>query len=546
MTERRRARATGDSPERIVRSTAAARAVALLAAALTALAVEATQLTDAERRGKELYLTGRSPSGGEVTAVMGPDRILLPGRAAACGGCHGHDGTGRPESGIIPSNVTWDYLTKSYGHVHEDGLVHGPFDDDSLTHYMRTGVYPGGATGDSSMPLYDMPPADLEDLIAYLKRIGDDVDPGVGDSSVTVATVVPSAGPLVDMGRTIRDVLAASFERVNSEGGIYGREIVFEVHELAADPAVAQGLFATWLAARQPFALVSPFTPGIEPEVNGAARDERVPVIGPWTLYPVESYTLNRSVFYLVSGLAEQVRAIIGFLAPQLEGDGIRAAVLYPDVRSVEGTVASIEGACRDVGWTVVESRPFALTAGDPGATVGALRDAGADVVISLASETELRAVLGAADAAGWTPWVLAPGVLTGALAVDAPAAFRGRLVLAYPTLPPDREEWALRDLSRIVGGGAAVRDHVQAAISASAAAAVLTEGLRRAGRRLGRTELLSALESLYRFETGLTPPLTYTPNRRVGANGAWVVVDDGEQGDARALLETARWVELP
>jgi len=522
------------------------RGAALLVVAVVALVAAAADLTDSEQRGKEFYLTGRSPSGAEVTAVMGPDSIRLPGRAAACGGCHGHDGTGRPESGIIPSNVTWTYLTKSYGHVHDDGLVHGPFDDASLSRYMRTGVYPGGATGDPSMPVYEMSPSDLDDLIAYLKRIGDDVDPGVSDTTITVATVIPSAGPVVDMGHAVRDVLAASFERVNSDGGIYGREIVFEVHELAPDPDVAPGELATWLAARQPFALVSPFTPGIEREVNRAARDEHVPIIGPWTLYPVESYSLNRSVFYLVSGLAEQARTMIAFIAPRLDGSDVRAAVLYPDGRSVGGAVETIEAACRDVGWTVVESKPFAPTNGEPEATVGALRDASTDVVISLATEPELRAVLDSAATAGWTPWVLAPGVLTGALAVDVPASFRDRLVLAYPTLPSDREAWALRELSSLVDEDAATREHVQAAISASAASAVLTEGLRRAGRGLGRAELLAALESLYRFETGLTPPLTYTPNRRVGANGAWVVVAGGDRGDGRALLETAQWVDLP
>lgn len=546
MSDRRRSRATDRASHRLVRRVVATRGAVLLALAVVALATNAAELTEAERRGKELYLTGRSPSGGEVTAVMGPDRIRLPGRAAACGGCHGHDGTGRPESGIIPFNVTWTYLTKSYAHVHEGGLMHGPFDDASLAHYMRTGVYPGGATGDPTMPVYDMSQADLEDLIAYLKRIGDDVDPGVSDTTITVATVIPSAGPLVAMGHAIRDVLAASFERVNADGGIYGREIVFEIHELAPDPDVAPGLLATWLAARQPFALVSPFTPGIEPEINTAARDESVPIIGPWTLYPVESYSLNRSVFYLVSGLAEQARAMIGFIAPRLEGDVIRASVLHPDGRSVGGAVETIETACRDAGWTVVGSQPFAGTGGEPESAVRALRDADIDVVISLATEPELRAVLEAAAASGWTPWILAPGVLTGALAVDAPASFRNRLVLAYPTLPADREAWALRDLSAVTGEDASTGEHVQAAISASAAAAVLTEGLRRAGRRLGRTELLAALESLYRFETGLTPPLTYTSNRRVGANGAWVVVAGGDRGDGRALLETAEWVDLP
>jgi TATA-binding protein-associated factor Taf7 len=38
---------------------------------------------------------------------------------------------------------------------------------------------------------------------------------------------------------------------------------------------------------------------------------------------------------------------------------------------------------------------------------------------------------------------------------------------------------------------------------------------------------LVDALEALYQYETGLTPPLTYGPNRRVGARGAHLVAVD-------------------
>lgn len=515
----------------------------VLAAAAPGLCLE---LTASELRGKEIYLTGRSPSGGEVTAVMGIDGIRLPGRAATCGGCHGHDGTGRPESGIIPYNVTWRYLTKSYGHVHDSGLAHGPFDEESLEHYMRTGGYPGGAAGDPSMPRYELSDADLEDLVAYLKRVGEEVDPGVGDTTITVATVIPTTGPLAEMGGAIRDVLARYFDRVNLGGGLYGREIVLEVHELpTADPQNAAGQLATWMAARQPFALVSPFTPGLDAVVNGAALEERVPVIGPWTLYPVATYSLNRSVFYLVSGLVEQTRALIAFASLRLQADETRVAVLHPTGQSVVGAVESTEAACRDQGWATAAGARYEPADGVPRAAVRQLRDRGIDVVISLAAEPELRGFLEAAAEEGWTPWVLAPGVLTGTLAIEAPEPFRDRLLLAYPTLPRDRKPWAVREMSSLIEGSERARSHPQAAISAYAAASVLTEGLRRAGRDLGRSELKASLESLYRFDTGLMPLITFTPNRRIGARGAYVVALGDEPVGERTLLEAAEWVEV-
>ena len=38
--------------------------------------------------------------------------------------------------------------------------------------------------------------------------------------------------------------------------------------------------------------------------------------------------------------------------------------------------------------------------------------------------------------------------------------------------------------------------------------------------KRLSREKMVTALEDLYEFDTGLTPPITYDPNRRIGARG--------------------------
>jgi ABC-type branched-subunit amino acid transport system substrate-binding protein len=65
---------------------------------------------------------------------------------------------------------------------------------------------------------------------------------------------------------------------------------------------------------------------------------------------------------------------------------------------------------------------------------------------------------------------------------------------------------------------------HTAAQLSAFAAAKVFVEGLTRAGRDLNREKFISALDSLYEYDTGVTPRLTFGPNRRVGAAGAHIV----------------------
>src|SRR4030095_11227963 len=74
----------------------------------------AGQLTDQEKRGKSIYLRGSSPSGKEITCYLGGGTMEVPAAAMLCANCHGFDGRGNPEGGVVPSDITWDALTKSY------------------------------------------------------------------------------------------------------------------------------------------------------------------------------------------------------------------------------------------------------------------------------------------------------------------------------------------------------------------------------------------------------------------------------------------------
>ena len=59
-------------------------------------------------------------------------------------------------------------------------------------------------------------------------------------------------------------------------------------------------------------------------------------------------------------------------------------------------------------------------------------------------------------------------------------------------------------------------------------------------GKTISRDKLITVLEGFYQFQTGLTPPLTYGPNRRVGALGSYIVMVDLEQ---RRLVPASGWI---
>src|SRR5258708_10635714 len=154
-----------------------------------------------ERRGKEIYLEGTRPYGGEITASLGDPGAGFPGSSLACSGCHGLDGLGNPEGGIVPPNVTWGSLRKSYGHRHPDGREHPAYTEQSLRRAITMGVDPAGNRLGVAMPKYAMSAQDATDLIAYLKRLGKERDRGLTDRAIRIGAIVPGEGPLSQAGR---------------------------------------------------------------------------------------------------------------------------------------------------------------------------------------------------------------------------------------------------------------------------------------------------------------------------------------------------------
>lgn len=540
-------RRRGSEPARAAGGGAALGVAAVLLAGWPAAAGEdARPLTEAEARGRRIYLTGESASGSPITALFGAERFELLSTSATCGSCHGNDGSGRPESGVIPPDITWEQLTKTYGHRHGDGATHAPFDAESLARYLRSGSYPGGRPGDPAMPVYAMDDGDLGDLVAYLRRLGHEPVPGLTEASIRIGTLVPAAGPLVETGRVIADTLSALFREINAQGGIFGREVVLRVGRVAARGDAAEGEVRAWLSAEQPLLVVATFTPGAERAVGSAIDEQGIPLIAPVTLYPVEEYARNRHSFFLYPGLAVQGRALVRFAAQPGGGPERRLAVVFPELDASSEVVAAIaEESSRQGGWAEPRRVAFPPEGSRQDELAHTLRAAGVDTVLHLGAEAELRAFLAAAAAESWTPTVLASGMLAGPIADGLPGSFSGRLCLAYPTLPRDRQPRALEQLDRLADAGGASPVSLQARIATAAAAKLAAEALRRSGRASSREKVEAELERLYRFETGLTPPITYTRNRRQGVNGAYVVSFGSVAGEPGAGSTRAQWVEL-
>jgi ABC-type branched-subunit amino acid transport system substrate-binding protein len=508
---------------------------------LATCSASAVTLSPAETRGKQIYTTGTSASGAALEAFIGQSSVALPASAIPCAGCHGPDGKGRPEGGIVPTDITWQRLSKPYGVVSASGYrQHPAYDEVSLARAITGGVDPSNNAFDPSMPRFQMSAGDMADLLAYLKRLENDLDPGLDDETISIGTVMPRHGAMAAAAEAMIAVLVGYFGELNEQGGIYNRRIELIVAR-AGGPSDALDKARALVESQQIFALVGAVTAGIEADFEALVEAHKVPFVGPFTPSPPHDASgLRRQTFYLFGGSRIQGLALMEYATSRLMSPGQRGVVVYPQGPVAEEAAEAMLRQALNRGRTGLARVAYPRGDIDADALAVRLEAAGTRALFFLGSGAEFALLAAAADRIAWAPYTLLLGARAGQAALAAPPSFGGRLFVAYPTSPSDHTKQGLAAFGEFHRRLGLSKQHLGAQIAAYTAAKLLREGLSSVGRTLTRERLVGALERLYKYATGLTPPLSFGANRHVGARGAHIVGVDLAQ---RRFEQGSTWI---
>ena len=484
-----------------------------------------TRLTDSERRGKQIYLRGTSASNKEITATL--NQIEVPASTVTCAGCHGMRGEGNTEGGVTAGNLTWSNLVKPYGHTHPTGRKHGPFTESSFTRAVVNGLDSDGNDLLVAMPRFKLTAADMADLIAYMKRLESDLDPGLTDTNVKIGLVLPSTGSLADVGAAMKDVFNAYFTDINSKGGIFNRRIELQFADAGAGGVATAGVAQTFAQKEQIFAFVGGLSAGADVQIAALARNEEIPFIGPTTLLPNAETPVNRYVFYILPGVAEQSVSLVNFAVARPELRDAKMAIVYSDNPLGLVAAAAAEEHAKKIGRAIETKHAFTSHSFDARAVVQDLQKRGVEVLLFFGTGKEQSLLLGEAAAADWRPNTFVLGAMTGQDTRAASSKMSDKIFIAYPTLPADITQDGVNEFRALHEKYKFAPRHTASQLSAFATAKIFVEALTRAGKDLSREKLVKTLEGFYEYETGTTPRITFGPNRRVGAAGAHIVSVD-------------------
>ncbi|VVQ26254.1 ABC transporter substrate-binding protein [Pseudomonas fluorescens] len=477
-------------------------------------AAQGLPLSPSESAGKRLYREGVSGSGEPIMARVGAANMLLPASSLPCANCHGNDGQGRPEGGVRPPDLSWSRLTSSYGQQQINGRDYPAYTEGLLARAIQEGRDPGNNRLDPAMPRFVLSMNDQRNLTAYLKRLADDRDPGLTAGNLHLGTLLPREGPLSEEGATVAAVLRGSVARINEAGGIHGRQLYLTIVDPGPDRASAEQALDQLINQEQVFALIAPLVPALDSDL--AARLERagIPLIGPLSL--LGTAQVSRQIFEPLPGLREQLIALADYATNSLRVLQGPTLITYPDEPGQQVAAQNLSQYLQDHAWQKVS-----LQAYDPARDDLPL---GSRSVFYLGSGGGFSRLAARLQTAGQVPYLFAASNQVAGDLMQVPSGFSRRVFLAYPFVPSD---WTLAGrlaLTRMREHQGLGGQHAVLQVGAFSSMLLFSEGMKQAGRDASREKLVSALEGLHDFETGLTPRISFGPGRRQGLSGAHIV----------------------
>ena len=120
---------------------------------------------------------------------------------------------------------------------------------------------------------------------------------------------------------------------------------------------------------------------------------------------------------------------------------------------------------------------------------------------------------------------LLSCAAMIGDAAFHLPDAVAAQSFFSYPAALPDDN--GFNEFLAMMRRAQVPMRSVPLQAMAYAAARTFVEGAKDAGRQLSRQALVRSLEKLQDFKTGVLPPLSFSPSRRIGSISSYIVKVD-------------------
>jgi hypothetical protein len=511
--------------------------------------------------GKKMYMEGVLPSGEIMTATIQGD-IKLTGEQVVCGACHRRSGMGSSEGqDVVPAitgNILYQPLRLPTIKPPLPPALRPAYTDETLKRAIRDGIGADGEAFSPLMPRYSLSDAELDSMVAFLKTLNTDPDPGVTEKQIHFATVIAdSAEP--EQRKALLDVLNTYVEQKNVETRNESqraehapwhkhwtfspyRKWVLHVWELQGPPESWPEQMADHYQEQPVFALLSGLVPGSWQPVHDFCEGFEIPCLFPITDLPVIDEQDFYNV-YLSKGMTVEGEAI----AQNLVDDGLLNKQVVQVYRAGDdrGAVAAaaLKGALEARGGQVKDfplSDPDAEPVNDFWSSV--IKQGRGAVMVLWLGEADVRALWQRPGAEDAPVRIYLSTTLYGSDLDQVPVSVREQLRFVHPSEMPDKLN---RLLMRSTGWLRSRRIYApeQKQVQADAYFALKVAGgaLKGIQGYFDREFFLEGIEHMVDNAnyTSVYPRISLAPNQRFVSKGCYIArLEGGEKARLRAVSE--------
>ena len=484
--------------------------------------VAQSRLTAQELNGMRIYNSSTSQSGHPIRIQIG-NGALFPANTVTCASCHGSNGRGRREGGAVAVDIRHDTITRSYVRTTESGRSRSPYSDALLRRAIVEGVDSDGNVLDFTMPRWEMSDQDLEDLVAFLQRLGHVSAPGVSTDTIRIGTVLDLTGPLAKTGAAVRHVFERVFDNVNRGQRVYGRSIVLVVADGRNDRHHSLAAAKTLVEQDQVLALVGNLGDAATQLVIPFLEAEGIPLIAPLAPALRREHLESTQVFSIYPSLGYQARILIDHA---IREGWSSVAVLYSDDPFGRAGLFEAREQLELHGVTAVQEIPHQFGRLDVTTVVRQLQASEADAVLLLTGDPAVVDLIAAADRLAYSPVYMGHNLLVNGAMLQIPRA-GDRLIFSQNVQFGSSQHHLVEEFVDVLRTSPGTERERVMQLPAFAAAKVLVDGLRNAGEDLTRESLVHGLERV-RVDTGVLGTLHFSPQNHVGVTRMSLVKPDG------------------
>jgi len=364
-------------------------------------------------------------------------------------------------------------------------------------------------------------------LCALLGTAPAAAEPGVTDTEILIGGSNSFSGPLAFTGEQITKYGVELYVRVvNDAGGIHGRKVRTVWYDDAYRPQDSVANTKKLVEQDNVFAIIIP--QGSPPVVATLdyLEEQKVPLLFPYQSSPVTRG--KRGIFQGMTLSDRSSKMMVDYLAGQRKYK--KFAALYQDDEYGKSFLGAFEKDLGRFHLKLVAAESVKRGVTDVSAQVAKLQAAKPDVTFLVLVPGPAAQALKERQKIGWNDTLM---VSTGPLTDERYLALAGEAAEGVEGLSlwPD-------PVTSELPGVKVYREHMQKyfpknepnrySIAGYFAGMLFAEGATRAGKSLTRESLVTALQGIRGWESGILPPLTIGPDHETQKQGFWVRVEKG------------------